>query len=50
MLVAGLAAKLRVPLKLSRFRLVAKVLFILAISYTDMATDISIDAGSVHGT
>ena len=37
--VAKVAAKLRLPLKLSRFRLVARVLVILAISYVDLFTD-----------
>ena len=40
MTVAKIATKLRVPLKLSRFRLVARVLFILVISYVDLITGV----------
>ena len=40
MIVAKIATKLRVPLKLSRFRLVARVLFILVISYVDIITGV----------
>eukprot|EP00620_Florenciella_sp_RCC1587_P004656 CAMPEP_0182601048 /NCGR_PEP_ID=MMETSP1324-20130603/91289_1 /TAXON_ID=236786 /ORGANISM="Florenciella sp., Strain RCC1587" /LENGTH=832 /DNA_ID=CAMNT_0024818957 /DNA_START=193 /DNA_END=2691 /DNA_ORIENTATION=+ len=38
--VVELAMKLRFPLKLSRFRLVAKVLVILAVSQVDLVTDL----------